>query len=200
MAKEKKNPHRHSVSYNKKSKVQVDRYILFTQLRCHMKADGTVCWPWLLLHTLSRECVCLCVYFVCRGDSAVAHEVLRQVHCVWCSAASAAGQGPDGGFMMPGAEMTCFCHWVCAPSREALNYIGTVLTDMFVIQSVLKIPSKGYYLFDKPLHSICACMCVCGSVPAFSALSTLFYFEIRCFTSAVYLLFKLHLIKKKHIK
>lgn len=40
------------------------------------------------------------------------------------------------------AEMTCFCHWVCAPSREALNYIGRALTDMFVIQSLLKIPSK----------------------------------------------------------
>lgn len=29
--------------------------------------------------------------------------VLRQVHCGWRSAESAAGQGPDGGFMMPGS-------------------------------------------------------------------------------------------------
>lgn len=153
---------------------------MFSHLRCHMKADGTVCWPWLLLHTVSRECVCLRVCIsVCRGDSAVAHEVLRQVHCVWCSAASAAGQGPDGGFMMPGAEMTCFCHWVCAPSREALNYIGTMLTDMFVIQSVLKIPSKGYYLFDKPLHSICACMCVCMCSCFFCSVYSFFFFTLR---------------------
>lgn len=111
-----------------------------------------------------RGCVCLCVYFcLLWGQRSSSRCSDRSTVCGVLQ-----HQQPDRGqtvdLWCQRAEMTCFCHWVCAPSWEALNYIGTVLTDMFVIQSVLKIPSKGYYLFDKPLHSICTCVCVCVCV------------------------------------
>lgn len=137
---------------------------------------------------IRRECLlctCVRVFWVC-----TLCVPLGQRCSSWCSDRSTVcgvlqHQQPDRGqtvdLWCQGAEMTCFCHWVCAPSREALNYIGTALTDMFVIQSVLKIPSKGYYSFDKSLHSIC--VCAVPVFPARSTLSAVFVFTFRGFVS-----------------
>lgn len=42
LTREKKNPQRCSVSYNKKIHLY---FSFFTHLRCHTRVDGTVCWP-----------------------------------------------------------------------------------------------------------------------------------------------------------
>lgn len=56
LTREKKNPQRCSVSYNKKIHLY---FSFFTHLRCHTRVDVTVCWPPLL----SEFLLCMCVYF-----------------------------------------------------------------------------------------------------------------------------------------
>lgn len=48
------------------------------------------------------ETFIMCLFLGARG-AVMELVVLRQVHCEWHSAASAAGRQPDGGFMMPGS-------------------------------------------------------------------------------------------------
>lgn len=121
---------------------------------------GDTVSPVLLLHM--ELCMCVFVFGVPWGQRSSSRCTDRSIVC-----GVVQHQQPDRGqtvdLWCQQAEMTCFCHWVCAPSREALNYIGTVLTDMFVIQSVFKIPSKGYYCSDKPLNLVCMCVCACAS-------------------------------------
>lgn len=110
---------------------------------------GSVCW------TLCFPMPCGCCSSSGCSDRSAVCGILQH-------------QQPDRGqtvdLWCQGAEMTCFCHWVCAPSREALNYIGTALTDMFVIQSLLRIPRKEYYCFDKHLNSLYVCVWLCVGV------------------------------------
>ena len=96
-------------------------------------------------------CVCvnnaparMCVYDVCAhvrvqcvcvqaGDSAVAHgeETGPEREVFLQPQHQDRGQTLD--LWKQATEMTCFCHWGGGPSRGALNYIGTDVTDMFVI-------------------------------------------------------------------